>query len=203
MFRFLSNGSLDKTFGANGIFVLPNSFGFYAALALQPDGKILLGTSAGGVDSEMDRLTTTGHLDASFGSGGRVTFQETSFLGMGLQPDGRILAGLIPLFGGPSQIARLLSNGSTDTSFGTNGLAFPPGGAGPLEALGSGEILVLVVLSRASRVPGPSTRRSESTASCWPKPLVTPRPPTATSWWPARSLAVLPSPPRDWRPFPI
>lgn len=142
VFRFLSNGSLDKTFGANGIFVLPGSFGFYAALAIQPDGKILLGTSAGGVDSEMDRLTTTGHLDASFGSGGRVTFQDTSFLGMGLQPDGRILAGLIPLFGGPSRVARLLSNGSTDTSFGTNGLAFPPGGTGPLEALGNGEILV-------------------------------------------------------------
>lgn len=28
-----------------------------------------------------------------------------------------------------------------------------------------------MVLSRASRVPGPSTRRSESTASCWPKPV--------------------------------
>ena len=47
-----TNGSLDKTFGANGIFVLPGSFGFYAALAIQPDGKILLRTSAGGVDSE-------------------------------------------------------------------------------------------------------------------------------------------------------
>ena len=77
---------------------------------------------------------------------GRVTFQDTSFLGMGLQPDGRILAGLIPLFGGASRIARLLSNGSTDTSFGTNGLAFPPGGTGPLEALGNGEILVFGVL---------------------------------------------------------
>jgi len=45
--RFLSNGSLDKTFAANGIFVLPSSFGSCAAVAIQPDGKTLAGTSAG------------------------------------------------------------------------------------------------------------------------------------------------------------
>jgi len=39
--RFLSNGSLDKTFAANGIFVLPSSFGSCAAVAIQPDGKTL------------------------------------------------------------------------------------------------------------------------------------------------------------------
>ena len=140
--RFLSNGSLDKSFAVNGVFVLPNSFGSYAAVAIQSDGKILIGTSAGGPNAEVDRLTTTGHLDSSFGANGRVTFQLSAMLGMALQPDGRILAAVQSIIGGQSQVARLLGNGSTDHSFGTNGFAVPPGGAGPLEVLGSGEILV-------------------------------------------------------------
>jgi uncharacterized delta-60 repeat protein len=140
--RFLSNGGLDKTFGSNGIFVLPNSFGSFASGAIQTDGKILIGTSAAGPNAEVDRLTTSGHLDSSFGSGGRVSFNLTALLGMALQPDGGILASLQSIIGGTPKVTRLLSNGSTDTSFGTNGFAFPPGGAGALEVLGNGDILV-------------------------------------------------------------
>ena len=90
--RFLSNGSLDRTFGTNGAFVLPNSFGSYSEVAIQTDGKILLGTNGGGVNAEVDRLTSTGLLDSSFGSGGRTLFQDSELFGMVLQPDGRILA---------------------------------------------------------------------------------------------------------------
>jgi len=140
--RFLTNGSLDKTFAVNGVFVPPNTFGSYAAVAIQSDGKILLGTSAGGPNAEVDRLTTAGLLDSSFGSGGRVTFKLSALLGMALQPDGRILAGVHSIIGGQSQVARLLSSGSRDSSFGTNGFAVPPGGAGPMEVLGNGDILV-------------------------------------------------------------
>jgi uncharacterized delta-60 repeat protein len=140
--RFLSNGSLDTGFGTNGIFVLPNSFGSYAAVAIQTDGKILIGTSAGGPNAEVDRLTTSGHLDSSFGSGGRVSFTLSALLGMALQPDGRILAAVQSIIGGKPKVGRLLSNGSIDASFGTNGFAFPPGAAGALEVLGNGDILV-------------------------------------------------------------
>ena len=140
--RFLSNGGLDPTFGTNGIFVLPNSFGSYAELAIQLDGKVLLGTNTGGPNAEVDRLTSTGQLDASFGSGGRVSFQDSELFGMALQTDGRILAAMLSFLGGPSQVARLLSNGSTDTSFGRSGFAVPPGGPGPLEVLSNGDILV-------------------------------------------------------------
>lgn len=142
VFRFLSNGSPDKSFGTNGIFVLPNSFGSYGAVAIQSDGKILAGSSASGPIAEVDRLTTTGHFDSSFGSGGRVTFSLSAFLGMGLQPDGRILVSVQRLTGGPQRVVRLLSSGSIDNSFGSGGSAFPPGGAGALEVLGNGEILV-------------------------------------------------------------
>ena len=139
--RFLSNGNLDTTFGANGVFVLPNSFGSYATVAIQSDGKILADTNAQAIDGEVDRLTTAGQLDSSFGSGGRVSFHLDAVVGLALQPDGRILASLQPVTGQRPEVTRLLSNGSTDTSFGTNGVAIPPS-SGPLEVLGNGDILV-------------------------------------------------------------
>jgi hypothetical protein len=52
--HFLPTGSLDRTFAANGIFVLPGSFGSYAAVAIQSDGRILAGTGGGGVNGEVD-----------------------------------------------------------------------------------------------------------------------------------------------------
>jgi len=142
IFRFLSNGSLDKSFGSNGIAVLPGSFGSYGAVAIQSDGKILAGTSAAGPNAEVDRFTTTGHLDSSFGTKGRVSFRLSSFLGLALQPDGRILAAVQSFGNSRSEVTRLLANGSTDTSFGTNGSTFAPGGAGPLQVLANGDILV-------------------------------------------------------------
>jgi uncharacterized delta-60 repeat protein len=139
--RFLSNGGPDKSFGANGTAVLPNSFGSYGAAAIQPDGKILVATG-NGANGELDRFTSAGKLDSSFGSKGAVIFKFSSLSGIALQPDGRILAGVQSLTGVGAQVARLLANGSIDTSFGTNGFAFPPGGTGTLEVLSNGEILV-------------------------------------------------------------
>jgi len=140
--RFLSKGNLDNSFGVNGVAVLPNSFGSYGAVAIQSDGKIVAGTSSGGVNAEVDRYTASGRLDSSFGSKGRVVFRLTSFVGLALQPDSRILAALHNVAGGGSRVTRLLANGSTDTSFGTNGSAFPPGGEGTFEVLANGDILV-------------------------------------------------------------
>jgi uncharacterized delta-60 repeat protein len=140
--RFLSNGGPDKSFGANGTVVLPNRFGSYGTAAIQPDGKILVATNGNGVNGELDRFTSAGKLDSSFGSQGVVIFKFSSLSGIALQPDGRILAGVQSFIVVGARVARLLANGSIDTSFGTNGLAFPPGGTGTLEVLSNGEILV-------------------------------------------------------------
>jgi uncharacterized delta-60 repeat protein len=79
--RYESNGSLDVTFGTGG--KLTTSFGGQFAgaadVALQPDGKIVV---AGATDSAaaffqfdfaLARYDTSGNLDPTFGSGGRVT----------------------------------------------------------------------------------------------------------------------------------
>ena len=146
--RFLPNGHLDTSFGANGVFVLPNSFGAYGGVAIQSDGKILVDTNASAANGEVDRVTTTGQLDSSFGTGGRVSFHLAAVVGMALQPDGRILASLQSVVGDSRQVTRLLSNGSTDTSFGTNGVAISPS-SGSLEVLANGDIFIFgSVISR-------------------------------------------------------
>ena len=141
--RFLPNGSLDNNFGLNGVAVLPNSFGGFGGLAIQPDGKILVSTNGNSsANGQVIRLTSAGTLDSTFGNQGVVTFRLTTVPAIALQPDGRILASLQSIINTRSQVTRLLGNGSTDTSFGTNGIAFPPGGSGAMEVLGNGDILV-------------------------------------------------------------
>jgi uncharacterized delta-60 repeat protein len=143
LLRFLSNGNLDKTFGTTGIALLPDNLGGLGFLAIQPDGKIVVATGVNSSNGEVARYTTAGNLDSTFGSGGVVTFSLTAISGLALQPDGRILVSEEPLIINPaSEVERLLSDGGVDTSFGTNGFAFPAGGNGALQVLASGEILV-------------------------------------------------------------
>ncbi|ARN22754.1 hypothetical protein [Piscinibacter gummiphilus] len=134
--RHLRDGGLDPGFGNGGR--VATAFGNAGrsdeaqAVAVQPDGKILVAGSsdqgATGYDFALARYNTDGSLDTTFGNGGRVT---TSF-GAGadkacallLQPDGRIV-----LAGDSSQgangsdfaLARYHSDGSLDTGFGTGG----------------------------------------------------------------------------------
>jgi uncharacterized delta-60 repeat protein len=128
--RYTTTGALDGTFGTGGTVVTPLGSGAdAAAMALQPDGKIVLaGGAAGatGTDFALVRYTATGALDGSFGSGGKVT---TSFspgldeaLGVALQPDGKIVAGgLASPAGDDFALARYNQSGSLDASFGSGG----------------------------------------------------------------------------------
>ena len=135
--RLNPNGSLDSAFGVGGR-VTTDFFGSSDrafAMALQPDGKIVLAgnTMMGGAteaDFALARYNNDGSLDLSFGSGGRVT---TDFFGekdeayaVAIKPDGRILAaGKAEMQGGGRMedfaLARYNSDGSLDRSFGSNG----------------------------------------------------------------------------------
>jgi len=95
--RLNPDGSLDNSFGNNGLKGLPASMN---DLAIQPDGKIVL--AGGGGDFVIIRLDSSGNFDNNFGTGGVTTtsagmpncsnpgHMATSVT---LQPDGRILAG--------------------------------------------------------------------------------------------------------------
>jgi uncharacterized delta-60 repeat protein len=113
-------GSLDPSFGRGG--VVPQSPS--SAIAVQPDGKIVVaaGSSAGFV---LARYLPDGSLDPSFGTGGQVETDVGAgpFGALALQPDGKIVVAGGSTYGSTNQftLARFDSNGSLDTSFGTDG----------------------------------------------------------------------------------
>jgi uncharacterized delta-60 repeat protein len=94
------------------------------ALAIQPDGKILVAGPGGG-DFGVARVTTSGFYDTSFGTNGQVA---VDFGGAGdvanaiaLQPDGKIL--VAGTDGDGFAVARLTSSGALDPTFGFGGKA--------------------------------------------------------------------------------
>lgn len=132
--RLLPTGGLDPSFDGDGIAVVDfggtNDLG--QAVLLQPDGKILIGGRsqlAGDDDLGLARVTATGALDGTFGSGGKV---RTSF-GTGFdaifalvqQGDGRIVAVGCATLGGGEAVAlvRYGVDGTLDPTFGTGGKA--------------------------------------------------------------------------------
>ncbi len=126
-----SAGQLDTSFGTDGKAPQPAS-----TLAVQTDGKIVLASGAAnstgtGTIFGAERLNSDGSLDTTFGNGGKQTIdfqvqpsgEDDVVSSVAIQPDGKIvLAGWAPspqnnLFA----VARLNTDGSLDTSFGTNG----------------------------------------------------------------------------------
>ena len=120
-------GTLDPTFLAPlGYGTVATSNGGQArAVALQADGRILLGGSDGLSLGRwlVARLLDDGTLDQSFGGGGVVYLtglvSYATITELAVDPQGRILA-----TGRDSQfrVARLLGDGSLDPSFGTGGM---------------------------------------------------------------------------------
>ncbi len=115
--RLNADGSLDAGFGAGTGF---NNTVY--TLALQPDGKVLMGgefTSYNGTAvNRICRLNADGGLDASFSVG--TGFNFTVFT-LALQPDGKVLVcGNFTSYNGTSRvrICRLNADGSLDAGFG-------------------------------------------------------------------------------------
>jgi uncharacterized delta-60 repeat protein len=133
--RFNDDGSLDRTFNLTG-WVTTDFFGRNdeaQALAIQSDGKIVVGGSASYATAPSDfavvRYNADGSLDATFGNAGKATtdFGHTADTanGMTLDPQGRIILAGASARGYPTYhdfaVARFTSQGALDTSFGTGG----------------------------------------------------------------------------------
>ena len=129
--RLNTDGSLDQTFGTNGI--ARNSIGGFDvanAMVLQPDGRIVLAGQSDG-DFALARYTASGALDSSFGTGGVVkTPVGPSFdiaYGLALMPWGRFVAvgsARISTSAQGTDVAAVAYNadGSLDTYFGVGGI---------------------------------------------------------------------------------
>ncbi len=140
--RLNSDGSLDTTFG-NG---LAGASGTVTALAVQPDGKVLLAgtfsTVNGSSRGNIARLNSNGSLDTTFGNG--LAGASSTVTTLAVQPDGKVvLGGLFTTVNGTARgrIARLNSNGSLDTTFG-NGLAGSNNGVYAVVVQSDGKILL-------------------------------------------------------------
>jgi len=131
-----SNGSLDTSFGTNGIVTttISDGGGMANGIAVQADGKLVVAGSAAtsGVTSDLAvvRYNGNGSLDPSFGTDGIVTTSVSDGLeiasGVSIQADGKIVvagyAGIITNSAIDIAVVRYNSNGNLDTSFGTGGI---------------------------------------------------------------------------------
>ena len=130
--RLNADGSLDIAFQAQT--GTGPDIGDVQALALQPDGKILVGAQTmtyynGVYASGIARLNTDGSVDATFNAGGTgVMNRPNSFnpnvRSLAVQPDGKILVGVwaydgVQYYNGQALqgLIRLNPDGSIDTGF--------------------------------------------------------------------------------------
>ena len=145
--RYLPNGMLDSSFGVGGVAKdeLNNFLNEANAVALQGDGKIVIlehavGTSNpdGSVNPDiyaLVRFNHTGHLDGTFGKGGRVVINiphPAFFTSVAntllLQPDQKLLVGggVFPPYRSTvspqTVLARYLPSGAADHTFGNLGM---------------------------------------------------------------------------------
>lgn len=136
LLRYRTDGTLDPAFGTGGVVDATSTAGA-SALAIQPDGKILLAGYAEFVDASnnahfkvwLARHLADGNLDPTFGSGGVVAAdfgdsRDQQASGVAIDALGRIVvAGSIRLAGNSSDflVARFTSSGAVDTSFGSSG----------------------------------------------------------------------------------
>ncbi|MGB8468172.1 MAG: delta-60 repeat domain-containing protein [Candidatus Babeliales bacterium] len=128
--RYYTDGSIDKTFGMNGLATGPAGIiGANNGLVIQPDGKLLVGGKAfvGSTPLfQVTRFDTQGNLDSSFNGTGFNNNVPGSYCNtILLQADGAIvLAGSSPAEFW--QLTRYTSTGIVDSSFGNDGTAIGP-----------------------------------------------------------------------------
>ena len=145
--RLNPNGTPDTSLDGDGSVITPlGTLATGRAVALQPDGKILVaGTSSSGssADFALVRYNADGSRDSTFDLDGVVTTdfggtRDEGFV-VGLQPDGRIIvAGTSgPGFGSSNfAVARYNTDGTLDATFGTGGRLTAPGGAPDSQGVG-------------------------------------------------------------------
>jgi uncharacterized delta-60 repeat protein len=133
--RYLSDGTLDTSFGTTGFLVDSMSSVNIASawgLAEQADGKILVTgwMDYPSYDNFIIRFDSSGHVDQSFGYNGRVIFdnngnEDQSFC-IKVQADGKIvICGTTTdtiTYNQNLLVVRFNSDGSRDSTFGVNGI---------------------------------------------------------------------------------
>jgi uncharacterized delta-60 repeat protein len=128
--RYNTDGTLDSSFGTNGIVTTDFNSTSDRGLAavLQADGKIVVAGESGN-DVALARYNPDGTLDSTFGTGGKVTtdfgIEEARASAVGLDSAGNIVAAGT-FFTSPNEflVLRYTPGGALDSTFGSGGEAF-------------------------------------------------------------------------------
>lgn len=132
--RLHANGTVDTSFGNNGLLQSGDYAVVVADMLVQPDQKILVltnysDTETGDADYKLARYTTTGAPDTTFSGDGKVItdmgYTDTP-KSLALHTDGKIVVGGHSYGAASPALGRIfatkyLSNGNYDTSFGNGG----------------------------------------------------------------------------------
>lgn len=141
--RLTSSGSLDNTFGPYGQgynetgYASSNVISIVDTLGLDASGNVLLAglcyiPASNANRPQVVRYTPNGLLDTSFANQGVFDYPTLArgFNSIGFQPGGQIILGMQePNVTNGSGVIRLTSNGTIDTTFGSNGSFWDPNGA--------------------------------------------------------------------------
>lgn len=108
----------------DGAYIEEPSTGGYLSIKIQPTDQKMIAGGGGGLVARYDSL---GNLDNTFGSGG-IAMAPTGTSGIALQPDGKVVVSGTVYPSGTGDggtdmaVARLKTDGSIDSSFGTGGM---------------------------------------------------------------------------------
>lgn len=134
MARFKENGTIDETFGTNGIVqtIIGNNNIHGTSAVLQSNGKVIVG---GGYHNQSSssfiilRYNANGSLDSSFGTNGYIIPDFGNGCNdIALQEDGKIIAVGYDYveFDNSFALARFTSEGALDSTFGNGGFVRTP-----------------------------------------------------------------------------
>lgn len=161
--RFLADGTLDPSFGTGGQVILPvmaSANDGVADIELQPDGTILLGGWTGSpYRTWVGRLTTSGALDSTFGTGGTTTFTvgtEGWANSLRRAADGSLLVAGVAKIGTDwdGYVARLTTAGMLDVTFSGDGIAPIEPSTGYDEIIDVEETALGIVVAGSATVGG-------------------------------------------------
>jgi uncharacterized delta-60 repeat protein len=132
--RYNADGTLDTTFGSGGEALSTSTISVApVAMTIDAGGRIFVEGSSSAGQQAVACFTLSGTLDPSFGAGGQVSLLAPGFnasygAGVAVQSTGKIIVSGNSSGGtgdpnneNPLTMARLNTNGSLDTSFGSSG----------------------------------------------------------------------------------
>ena len=124
--KLLPNGAIDTSFATDGVaafeqFDFSGAFGNSVSGHVDPFGNLIISGVQDG-DGIVTRITSSGELDTTFGTDGVTILPDFFVAGLEVTDDGSIyMNGLTEDSDVSVVVTRLNSDGSLDTSFGTDG----------------------------------------------------------------------------------